>query len=1493
MKVFPVLLALLVLILIAAAPGKSDTIPVGVASIETTPTEPIRLSGYGSRNTPSEGIDQKLHAKALAIGAGTEDEPLSVLITLDAIGIPAWMTKEVAGRLEKKKGVAREQFVIAATHTHSGPSLRGPIPYMFPSGFTEAEGAAVGRYSNALVDKLEKVALDAIAAREPSRLSWGKGKLTFAANRRVLEEGQWKGFGVQADGPVDHTMPILRVTNASGKDLATLVNYACHCTTLGGNYNRIHGDWAGEAQAEIEKRHPGMTAMIAIGCGADQNPEPRGDLEMVAAHGVAVADEVDRMLNENLVPLRSVPVGDYNEISLPLDELPDRAEWERQVAAKERNHHFAAAMLEKLDRGEKLATSVHYPIQTWIFGNDLAMVFLAGEVVVDYAHRLYRELDADRVWLNAYSNDVPCYLTSRRIYHEGGYEVDGSRFYYGIPARLRPDTEDRVCDEVIRQLPPEFYSAETLAVMPAPVEPEDALKTIRVADGYEVQLVAREPQTMDPVDLAWDSRGRIWVVEMADYPTGIDGEPGGRIRVLEDRDGDGFYETSTLFLDRLKYPNSVFPWRDGVIFVTADSIRFARDTDGDGRADEDEALFTGFESGNAQHQLGSLQWGLDNWIHVGNGDSKGSLVSVKTGQSIELGARDVRFDPDTGEVEALSGKAQFGITRDDWGNWFGCNNSKPWWHYALDDRDLARNPHVQSPDPKVLLTDEPIAGRVFPTSRTVARFNDYDKKSRFTSACGLHAAGDSLFVAEPVHNLVSRIVIEPRGATFTGKRTPTESASEFFSSTDNWCRPTAVRTGPDGSLYLVDMYRQVIEHPEWIPEAWQRRLNLRSGSERGRIYRIVAKSKSVETLRPVASLSGVDLATELESPSSTRRDLAHRELLWRDDPAALEHVAMLVSASPSPQARLHALSILERHRQLTGKQIATSLSDGHPAVRRHAVRLAAPDQALSLVDDGDAFVRQQLAYRLGESKSEAAGWTLAQLLVRDGDDPYLRAAILSSAVPHLESLAASEYFSDFPGEAVIGLVQTALGGKNETALSALLDAVPAHLESAALLAGTLQYQFPDKFIPVIEEAKRLAASPDESPEKRTMAIRLLHTPDTDLLLSLLDAREPAAVQSAALQQCSRLGSPGISREILARWSELGSQIRAEALPIFLERSQWVTLYLDRARDDPSLARGLDAAQRAGLLHHRDEAIRKSAGALFNADTASSRAGVLAQFAPALTLEPDFHSGEQLFASLCASCHQVGETGFQVGPDLTALSNLSREPLMTAIIDPNAAVESKYALYLAETADGRSVSGMLASETATGVTLLGAGGVTETINRSQLVSLRSPGISLMPEGLEAALDGQKMADLLGFLQSSATESMISPRDDGEIHLPAMSARTKGDTIEKDPVNDSLNWIAEGDSAEWSVAEVPAGTYSVFFDAATSEELDPASGRFGLTIGERKVEGDIETTNGLNRFRKRLFGEIRLNESLSNVRVEFRHDFPDGQVAIRDIVFAPRG
>lgn len=435
----------------APAPGP---FPVGVAQIDITPAEPIRLTGYGNRTTPSEGITQRLRAKALAFGA--DGQGPAVLITADLIGVSRAMTDELAGRL-KKAGVDRAQIAVAATHTHTGPSLTGVLPFIFSTPATSGEQAVIDRYTRELVDKLERVALDALANRRPARVAWGQGTAGFAANRRVLKDGKWAGFGVEPSGPVDRDVPLLAVHSPDGTLRAVLIGYACHATTLEARQNVVHGDWPGAAQELIQTRHPGAVAMVMIGTGADANPNPRGGgIPDVERHAAELANEVDRLLGRSLRPVGAPPQGRFRSIDLAFSRVPSRAEWEAQATRKGADGFHARAVLARLERGEAVPDSTSYPVQAWTFGSDLAMVFLGGEVVVDYGLRLERELDASRLWVTAYANDVAFYVASRRMIAEGGYEVDRSMVYYGQPAPLAETTEDRIVAAVRELVPASF-----------------------------------------------------------------------------------------------------------------------------------------------------------------------------------------------------------------------------------------------------------------------------------------------------------------------------------------------------------------------------------------------------------------------------------------------------------------------------------------------------------------------------------------------------------------------------------------------------------------------------------------------------------------------------------------------------------------------------------------------------------------------------------------------------------------------------------------------------------------------------------------------------------------------------------------------------------------------------------------------------------------------------------------------------------------------------
>jgi hypothetical protein len=452
----------------AVSAASDETVPIGVARVDATPDGPIRLTGYASRKTESEGVAQRLWVKALAIGGDAGAGP-AVLMTVDNCGVPGKMTAEVAGRLKAKAGVAPERFVVCSTHTHCGPWLPGFARALLDGSLPAEHRVHMERYQRQLVDKMEEAALAALAARQPGRLAWTQGTVRFAMNRRpVNKEGRCPGLGVNPAGPVDPSLPLLCATSAQGKVLAIVVNYACHCTTLGGNFNRIHGDWAGTAKEYIEADHPGALAMISIGCGGDANPEPRGTLELVARHGRAVADEVDRLLRGKLTPVAAPPAARRLSFQIPLDKLPTRQELEASVAAarrpkstamEKRRASQAEALLADIDQGRPLPAGIDYSVTAWSFGKDLAMVFLAGEVVVDYDLRLKRELDGARLWVTAYANDVPCYIVSRRVLKEGGYEPDFSMLYYGWPARLSPAVEDRIVDAAKSLLPRSFAAS--------------------------------------------------------------------------------------------------------------------------------------------------------------------------------------------------------------------------------------------------------------------------------------------------------------------------------------------------------------------------------------------------------------------------------------------------------------------------------------------------------------------------------------------------------------------------------------------------------------------------------------------------------------------------------------------------------------------------------------------------------------------------------------------------------------------------------------------------------------------------------------------------------------------------------------------------------------------------------------------------------------------------------------------------------------------------
>jgi putative membrane-bound dehydrogenase-like protein len=1059
----------------------------------------------------------------------------------------------------------------------------------------------------------------------------------------------------------------------------------------------------------------------------------------------------------------------------------------------------------------------------------------------------------------------------------------------GLPGFVRRIT----FDEILKDVEPQAKS------------PEASLKLIQCAPGFRAELMAAEPLVEDPIAFAFGPDGKLWVVEMGDYPLGIDGKGkfGGKIKFLESTKGDGKYDKATTFLEGLGFPTGVLPWRNGILVTCAPDIFWVENVNG--KPGKKEVLFTGFGQGNQQHRVNSLVWGLNNWLYVANGDSGGNIKSLKTGKTLSMSGRDLRIRPDTGEMEAQSGQTQYGRSRDDWGNHFGCNNSNPMYHFALDDHYLRRNPHATYPDPKHAVSVTPGAAPVFPISRTLPRFNDPGAANRFTSACsaivyrddlyGPHFANNT-FVSEPVHNLVHREIMTPVGATFQSRRAPGEEKSEFVASSDNWFRPTMIQTGPDGCLWIADMYRAVIEHPQWIPPEWQKRLDLRAGHDKGRIYRIVPVHAKPRPIPRLDQLDTAGLVAALDSPNGWQRDMAQIMLLWKNDPAALPLFEKMARESKNPLARLHALCTLGWEDRASNDLLKTALADPHPGVRRQAIRIAEsrlndfPELARHVdrnVLDSEPQVRMQAAYSLGECKD--GGLTLGRLAAAYADDRLLLAAILSSANDaNLEAMIRGAMSNGKTSAPARELMIIAARKKHRAApalvadMARLIQQAP-DAEQINSLAAILESTQVREIIPnstlkdLSHFGLKLANDPNSEPGLCVAAIRLVGFGAENWvdaargLAKFLSPQTAEELQEAAVRRLGQIGGAG-HEQLIKAWRGLGPKRRAVALGGLLSQEQGVEALLTAIEKRQIDTSDIDAPARQFLTSHKTQALREHAVKLLAGSIDADRQKVVDAFKPALTLKGDFEKGKAHFAKICAACHKLNGVGNEVGPDLAALAGRSPEYLMIAILDPNRAVEARYVNYIAETKDGRSFSGVLSAETSTSITLVGTEGKPQTILRTNLESLTSTGRSAMPEGLEKDLKHQDLADLLAYVRSGRPSAIpkafagnkpevIAAADDGSLTLPATAAEIYGTTLIFEPQYKNLGyWSSADDYAAWTFRVPKAGRYLAVLEYACDN--GNAGNMFAIDTDGGTLTGKVTGTGNWDTYRKLNAGVVNL-------------------------------
>jgi putative membrane-bound dehydrogenase-like protein len=964
-------------------------------------------------------------------------------------------------------------------------------------------------------------------------------------------------------------------------------------------------------------------------------------------------------------------------------------------------------------------------------------------------------------------------------------------------------------------------SADPIAELPKvkPMEPAASQKAFDVQPGFRIELVASEPLIRSPVAMDIDENGRLFVAEFPEYnqyanPAGS--KERGCIRMLESTRGDGKYDKSTVYADNLDSPVAVACWDGGVLVGVVPDLWYFKDTKGDGKADIARKVLTGFERDKAgEAMLNSFRWGPDNRFHIATGLAGGNLrpANQPDAKPVLVRRQNIIFDPRTGNFERTSGGGQHGMSLDDWGDTFVCDNSNPIEHFAYDMRYAARNPFVLAPSP---ILDVNAAGR-YPNLHRISPPEPWrEARTRlrkdklvpgsdegglpfgfFTGATGVTVyRGDAyptefrgnIFVGEVANNLVYRAKLEPRGLSWSAVRA--EKDREFLASKDIWFRPVQFANAPDGCLYVVDMYRELIEGASFLPPQLLKFVDVAGGIDRGRIWRIVPDGFKQPKPPQLGRATPAELVALLEHPNGWHRDTAARLLYLGQYKSAIEPLRKLIAESKSGLARMHARYALQSLNALTDKDIIAALHDSEPRAREHALRLAESftssievrAQLATLVEDPDQRVRYQAAFSLGTLPGDAAVSPLVRLSLSDASNQWVRLGILCSAGEHGAALL-SQLLADAKRRATPGMKDLTLALIAQTAATNQPDELAIVVktldkladedksltrELVQVLVTRLAPSAREKFgglasgkagmilKELLVDARKTAADEKAEAAARAAAIRTLGlAPFGDvkaILTASLGVRQPQPVQLAALEVLGKFDATEIPAIVLSAWQGMSPQIRATATETLLSRAAGVNAFLDAVERGTVPRTDLDPARVQLLQKSPDEKIRTRATKLFAGTGPSKRQDVITRYQKSLDLKGDAVKGKTIFKEVCATCHKLEGVGESIGPDLMSIKNRGSESVMTNILDPNREVLPQYYTYLLVTDDDVIITGMITAETANTVTIRKTDGMSETVQRVNIASLRSTGLSAMPEGLEDKIDFQAMADLLAYLNS---------------------------------------------------------------------------------------------------------------------------------------------
>jgi putative membrane-bound dehydrogenase-like protein len=952
-----------------------------------------------------------------------------------------------------------------------------------------------------------------------------------------------------------------------------------------------------------------------------------------------------------------------------------------------------------------------------------------------------------------------------------------------------------------------------------PYSSEQSIARMQIAPGYRIEPLATEPSVVSPVAMDIDEDGRMYVVEDRAYPLDVNGRVG-RVKLLEDTNGDGKPDRTTTFAEGLVMPTGVMRWKKGILVTDPPDLWYLEDTNGDGKADVRKKVLTGFAFTNPQHTANGPVYGLDNWIYIAHENAatpvifqkefgdRGSDIRFeeKPKAAVKERGRSIRFRPDTFDIEALSGSSQFGHAFDEFGRHFVLNNTYHARHEVIAARYLNRNPDLPVASATEDISDHGMPAKVFPIVDKT-RFEMLTNVGEFTSACGLTLWRGGAFVAEPAHNLAHRDVYSASGATFKASRD--RDQVEFLASRDPWFRPVNFYAAPDGSLYMLDFYRLVIEHPEWMStEAFRATKDLTAGIDRGRIYRISQGEPAPPITLRLSTASTSELVKYLASENPWWRRTAQRLLVDRKAVDAAPALAAMASEHPSPVARVHALWTLDGLSKLETSSIDKALNDASPGVRENGVLLAEPRMAgngrllqhlLGMDQDTDPRVRFQLLCTLGFVTTGPAQSVRDRLLTSNFNDRWMQIAALSVSPDEANRLFALGVQRSAPAS-FFRLVATVIGARRRPAeMQSMLRSLtagsggewrPAALEGLASGFRRKDTSVPDDVkrqvlhlfeqpdpatrraalhvlqligldngkdaLGAVGRAESVANDSNVDPEQRADAIGLLAVAGVKdrraALEQWIKPTEPEAVQIAAVRALGGIPGEETARFLLKNWRGMTAGVRMEAADALYRDQSRIPFVLAALQKGDIQPWTLAFRHRRQLVMHRDPTIREAARQLFE-NAHGDRSKIIAQYQAALSKPGSAESGRAVFKSICAKCHKLDGVGAEVGPDLATVRHQPKQVLLTAILDPSQSLSQGFEAYVVETYSGATLDGVLGPQTSTTITLKHEEGRQDVVQRKDIKNMYAANLSAMPADLEKQIGTQKMADLLEFVKTS--------------------------------------------------------------------------------------------------------------------------------------------